>query len=981
MSYKSSAFRNQTTASEPAGGKYGAQTKQLREIFPDYSSDDLHSILAEVGGDLDIAVTRITEGHAEQWGSVKSKKDKKTSTAAHSKDPSVSRDRTDSRGGRGGGSRGGRGGATRGGFSPRGGRGSARGGPGVNGHSRTPRPHTPKPSSPAPDTTDKDWTSATAAADVDQFAAQITETPVAPIEEQGWAAGAQISWGVSQDTVNATVKPATSGPPKPTKPGDSKLSWAQIAKPQEKPPVQPPPPAPPAPSAIEVTETTPAPPPDVIVESTHEGWEEPTTVQPPVWDDEPQVKPPSDDAWTSSLHLQPEPHQEELSVPTSEPEPVQSTIPPCETPQLPEQPAVVPTPSKSPSPVPLRSSIHPHRNASKYKTTDQAVVMPTSSLASGLDKVGMQFGSLSIGGDIIESSPIEPPVEPTPPKPKESPQRPISVLPPVPQSPHDIAPSTSPTQTTTTLSPTVSQQASVPPPAPAPALAPAPAPASAPAPAPAPASAPAPAPAPASLPVTSSASTQPSQSPLTTSVSHASILPSVGQSVVNTNHTLPQHQPQPSTQPQQPPSQQPLHSLAIPHQPQPSGPLSQPLQQVPTQHQFSHHGFPAHFSDPAVQQSAQTATQIQSTQQQPQQQVSATYFRQAEAPYFHTPTPPASGQEYAIGAFGGQIGQQHPGQASHLGNFGSGDYGYESARGFYESYGQSPGFSGGRNVLGHDDVKGLAGTNQLPSAGVGVLPPSSQSTQLPPQGSVAPQPSAAQGPQQSYPPPTMQPYYYPYAQNQYYGSPYNSGYGVPQPFVKYPAMYQPPPAQSTGTGKQTGVQQDHYARGPYGNQHQHQPYDELYQHQQHHAQGGLTGDYKHPQLYSNQGIQGFMGLGQGGNAPSAQTLGQRAGGGSPEAPYKPYSQNVGAKDGTPGVGVGGVGQSQGGRGGGQQSHGQGFYGANRFGSSAGAGAPHGQHQPGGQQGSGPQGHMNVGYPQGNSDGNFYQYRQQGGYWQ
>ena len=204
-------------------------------------------------------------------------------------------------------------------------------------------------------------------------------------------------------------------------------------------------------------------------------------------------------------------------------------------------------------------------------------------------------------------------------------------------------------------------------------------------------------------------------------------------------------------------------------------------------------------------------------------------------------------------------------------------------------------------------------------------------------------------------------------------------------------MFQPPPAQGTAAAKQGNVQPDHYGRGVYGSQHQHQPgYDDMYQHQQHHAPGvgSLGGEYKHPQLYGNQGIQGFMGLGQGNNATSGPTLGQRGTGGSPEAPYKPYSQNVGVKDGTPGVGVG-VGQSQGGRGGLQQGHGQGgsFYG-NRFGSSAAGGGPHGQHQQhqhqqAAQQGGAPQGHVNVGYPQENSDGNFYQYqpRQQQGYWQ
>ena len=122
-----------------------------------------------------------------------------------------------------------------------------------------------------------------------------------------------------------------------------------------------------------------------------------------------------------------------------------------------------------------------------------------------------------------------------------------------------------------------------------------------------------------------------------------------------------------------------------------------------------------------------------------------------------------------------------------------------------------------------------------------------------------------------------------------------------------------------------------------------------------------------------------MGLGQGSGAGTGPSL-QRAGGTSPEAAYKPYSQNVGVKDGASGVSVGqGVGQPQSGRGV-QQAHAQsGFYGSNRFGSSAGAGGP--QAQQGQQVTQGPQGH--VGYPQGNSEANFYQYqpRQQQGYWQ
>ncbi|KAL4063971.1 hypothetical protein V8B97DRAFT_1876359 [Scleroderma yunnanense] len=978
MSYKSASFRLQAQA-EPVEAKYHPQVQQLQELFPDFSVDDLQSILAEVNGDIELAVIRISEGHAEQWGSVKRKKDNKTSTAAHSKDPSISRDRQDSRGARGG--RGGRGGATRGGSSSRGGRGAARG---VNG--RTPRPHTPKGSSPAPELADKEFTPA--ATDIPAAPADgISQESISP--HQGWhsdhsAAEATPNagwsnaptWGVDASTA-VTKATTASTPQKATKlPATSKLSWAQVARQQEKPPIQSPPapPALPAPLVPELTEPAPV---HAFDEPRNDGWEEPTTVQPPTWDDVPLVKPPPDDTWSSSAHPQPD-SQGELPDSTPEEEPVPSISLPYETLQLPEQPSIAPPPSKSPSSVSLRSSATSHRN--KYnKSIDQPVVMPSSSLSSGLEKVGMQFGSLSIGGDLFDASPVEPPaVDVVPQEPKESPQQPIQALPPVtPQTPtQDAAPITSPVHTTATTSPSISSST--------PQYVSAPGPVTS-----------APVSASVSAPTTITAPVQPSQSPLTPSIS--SISSSVSQPVTSSNsQLLSQPQSQQPTQPQQLPSQVPLHSsLATPLQPQTTAQLSYPPHQVPTQHQFAHLGFPTHLSDTTVQQPSQTASQIQT--QQPQQPASATYFRQADAPYFHAPTPPAGSQEYAVGVFGGQIGQQLPAQASHLAGFGSGDYGYEGQRGFYD-YAQSPAFSGGRNVLSHDDVKSLPTSNQLPSASVNVLPPSSsQSTQLPPpQGSGAPQPSAAQGPQQSYPPHAM-PYYYPYPQNhQYYGSPYNSGYGVPQTFVKYPTMFQPPPAQGTGAGKQGNVQQDHYGRSLYGSQHQqhqHQPgYDELYPHQQHHAPGvgSLGGEYKHPQLYGNQGIQGFMGLGQASNASSGPTLGQRTGGASPEAAYKPYSQNVGVKDGTPGVGGVGVGQSQGGRAGVQQGHGQGggFYGggANRFASSAGGTGPHGQHQqhqhqPGAQQGSAPQGHVNVGYPQGNADGNFYQYPRQQQFWQ
>ena len=85
---------------------------------------------------------------------------------------------------------------------------------------------------------------------------------------------------------------------------------------------------------------------------------------------------------------------------------------------------------------------------------------------------------------------------------------------------------------------------------------------------------------------------------------------------------------------------------------------------------YNQHELPSHLNP---------QTQVQPSPHAPQPQPSvasySSHFRQQEAPYFHTPTPPASSQESPYGAFG-QLGQtlQHQSQPSHTG-FGA-DYGY-----------------------------------------------------------------------------------------------------------------------------------------------------------------------------------------------------------------------------------------------------------------------------------------------------------------
>ena len=95
-----------------------------------------------------------------------------------------------------------------------------------------------------------------------------------------------------------------------------------------------------------------------------------------------------------SVESEPEPK------PVDEPAP-EHLVPPGVTQQpTPESPAALPpkplTPSISTRPTPVS-----HR-APKFKTTDQPVVLPAS-FGTGIEKVGMQFGSLSLGGEDFDA--------------------------------------------------------------------------------------------------------------------------------------------------------------------------------------------------------------------------------------------------------------------------------------------------------------------------------------------------------------------------------------------------------------------------------------------------------------------------------------------------------------------------------------------------------------------------------------------------
>ncbi|KAG0746653.1 hypothetical protein G6F62_003952 [Rhizopus arrhizus] len=70
--------------------KHSSKLPTLKVLFSEWSDDDLLFVLEEANGDLDLAIDRISEGHANQWGEVKTKKSKKEAQKAKAATTTVS---------------------------------------------------------------------------------------------------------------------------------------------------------------------------------------------------------------------------------------------------------------------------------------------------------------------------------------------------------------------------------------------------------------------------------------------------------------------------------------------------------------------------------------------------------------------------------------------------------------------------------------------------------------------------------------------------------------------------------------------------------------------------------------------------------------------------------------------------------------------------------------------------------------------------
>lgn len=148
---------------------------------------------------------------------------------------------------------------------------------------------------------------------------------------------------------------------------------------------------------LTLVEVTPQVEPPIQLEP-----EEPTTVQAPVWDDEPHpdASQVTSDGWITSTSEVPAtnvPVEVEESAPPMQVESDQATAIPQVSLQKAESPII--PPAKSVTPLSYARPSSTHRVNSRFKNSDQAVVMPTTNFGTPIEKIGMMFGSVTLGGD------------------------------------------------------------------------------------------------------------------------------------------------------------------------------------------------------------------------------------------------------------------------------------------------------------------------------------------------------------------------------------------------------------------------------------------------------------------------------------------------------------------------------------------------------------------------------------------------------
>ncbi|KNC99968.1 uncharacterized protein SPPG_05343 [Spizellomyces punctatus DAOM BR117] len=409
---------------------YAQELQSLKQLFSEWSDADLVATLEEVGGDLDLAIGRISEGHAEQWGEVKKRerKEKPKQAAPASEGVATSerparppkqfgaRETTRparggtyaGRGGRGGGRGGrggGRGGAMLGGF---------RGGRPTNGSHKAGEAKAEGESTStdewgnAPVTGDWGETAKDDAADGGEPATNDGWSGASPAQTDSWSADVQpertTAWGASPQTENVATqqkKKAVKPEGKPVKAAETvkapapvtakPKSWAALVKGPE--------PVPVAVPKSEPKQSTSVKSPAPASESENLS---PVRVPSPVRAASP-VKSPVRDSNRMGAVKTPEPETKSpiaapssvskaATRPSSPPKPSSAVATPV---QAPAQPKEDTTAGKASAPPGFKQA-RPAPFSGRKLRQDAAVVMPSN---ASLSSIGVQFGSLRLGGN------------------------------------------------------------------------------------------------------------------------------------------------------------------------------------------------------------------------------------------------------------------------------------------------------------------------------------------------------------------------------------------------------------------------------------------------------------------------------------------------------------------------------------------------------------------------------------------------------
>ncbi|RDW86541.1 putative RNAPII degradation factor Def1 [Aspergillus mulundensis] len=354
--------------------KYSDTLPMLKELFSDWTDEDLVFALEDAGGDLEQAIDRISEGNVSQWGKV----EKKTTDRSRPKPKDVQTTPTEPattavRGGRGRGGFEGRGRAR--GDRGRGGRGG-RAGAHANG-TRTEKPSLPAEVTPIADSviTTVDAPSVDAAAP--ETDSTTKDTSAVPEGTKNWA--------------SLFAKPAVSPQKKPVAPAPAPAPApiteqpAPVPEPEEEKPVEPE--AVPAPAPVPVAVPLPAekaPQPAVPQPAEEAQIATPTSAD---------VSPAKDDLTKNNLAQIPDVSPPVPSATAAST--VGSTVDPSvAAASTPARPTASALPTSA-----FKQTIRTPGTQRRVMEQQEAVVMPGN---HAVDRAAVQFGSMGLNGDAAD---------------------------------------------------------------------------------------------------------------------------------------------------------------------------------------------------------------------------------------------------------------------------------------------------------------------------------------------------------------------------------------------------------------------------------------------------------------------------------------------------------------------------------------------------------------------------------------------------